>query len=344
VTVRSTSTCRTNRSASSYDVAIETRRLQLLVALARLGSMRAVADELGYTTSTVSQQLGVLAGEVGATLLEREGRRVRLTPAGRRLAEHAVTILAGVEAARADLDPAAEPAGTVRVAGFATAIRRTLVPAVGRLSAEHPSVHLRVLEHEPAEAFALLEADEVDLALVYDYDLAPRTFAAGLCVTPMWTAEWGLAVPAAAVPAGAPLPEAASAVSAEAPPAEAAAPSPAEPDAAAVFRRFADSPWIVNSRNTADEEVVRVLASLAGFEPAIAHRVDSLELVRDLILAGLGVGLVPADEPPAPGVRLLCLRRPAVTLRAYAVTRRGRERWPPLALVGDLLRTDEVRA
>ena len=84
-----------------------------------------------YTTSTVSQQLAVLAREAGATLLEPEGRRVRLTPAGRRLAEHAVTILAAVEAARADLDPAAEPAGTVRVAGFATAIRRSLVP-VGR--------------------------------------------------------------------------------------------------------------------------------------------------------------------------------------------------------------------
>src|SRR3954468_3634066 len=100
--------------------------------------MRAVAEELGYTTSTVSQQLGVLAGEVGATLLEREGRRVRLTPAGRRLADHAVTILAAVEAARADLDPAAEPAGTVRVAGFATAIRRSLVPAAARLPAGDP--------------------------------------------------------------------------------------------------------------------------------------------------------------------------------------------------------------
>src|SRR3954453_4890246 len=61
---------------------METRRLTFLLALARLESMRAVAEELGYTTSTVSQQLGVLAGEVGATLLEREGRRVRLTPAG----------------------------------------------------------------------------------------------------------------------------------------------------------------------------------------------------------------------------------------------------------------------
>ena len=50
-------------------------------------------------------------GGRAATLVEPDGRRVRLTPAGRRLAEHAVTILAAVEAARLDLDPGAEPAG-----------------------------------------------------------------------------------------------------------------------------------------------------------------------------------------------------------------------------------------
>ena len=79
---------------------------------------------LAVTTSTVSQQIAALAREVGTPLVEPEGRRVRLTPAGRRLADHAVTILAAIEAARLDLDPSAEPAGTVRVAAFATAVGR----------------------------------------------------------------------------------------------------------------------------------------------------------------------------------------------------------------------------
>src|SRR5215211_9178010 len=100
---------------------MDPRRLGLLLELSRRGSMRAVADELGYTTSTVSQQLAVLAREAGTPLVEPAGRRVRLTPAGQRLAEHAVTILAAVDAANSDLDPTAEPAGTVRIAGFATA-------------------------------------------------------------------------------------------------------------------------------------------------------------------------------------------------------------------------------
>src|SRR5258705_940380 len=102
---------------------VDTRRLQLLLSLSRLGSMRAAAETHHITTSTVSQQIAALARDTGAQLIEPEGRRVRLTPAGQRLAEHAVTILAAVDSARVDLDPAAEPAGTVRVGGFPPGIR-----------------------------------------------------------------------------------------------------------------------------------------------------------------------------------------------------------------------------
>src|SRR5690349_7097765 len=293
---------------------METRRLELLVELARLGSMREVAEELGVTTSTVSQQIAALARETGAALLEPVGRRVRLTPAGRRLAHYGLTILAAVEAARADLDPDGEPAGTVRVAGFATAVRRSLVPALARLSAEHPAVRLRIREHEPAEALELLAADEVDLALVYDYTLAPIALDPALRTTPLWTAAWALGVPEQADAGGG-----------------------TGADAAAVFARFADAEWIVNSRNVADEQVVRTIASLAGFEPRIAHRADSLELLQDLILARLGVGLLPVDGRLAAGVRLVPLQRPGVELRCFAATRPGREGWAPLRLVMHLL-------
>src|SRR5689334_12406089 len=101
---------------------MDVRRLRLLAELARLGSMRAVAEETGVTTSTVSQQIAALAREAGTPLVEPVGRNIRLTPAGQRLARHAVEILAAVDAARLDLDPDAEPAGVVAVAGFASAV------------------------------------------------------------------------------------------------------------------------------------------------------------------------------------------------------------------------------
>jgi DNA-binding transcriptional LysR family regulator len=292
---------------------VDTRRLRLLLELSRLGSMREVAEELHVTTSTVSQQLAVLAREAGAVLIEPDGRRVRLTPAGRRLADHAVTILAAVEAARLDLDPGAEPVGTLRVAGFATAIRRSLLPITAELAVRHPKVRLLIHEHEPAEAFALLAADDIDLALTYGYNLAPARFDRAVEPTPLWSTAWGLGVPAAG--------------------------APGDGSGVEVFAHFRSHSWIVNSRNTADEQVVRRIAALAGFEPRIAHRADSLDLVQDLIVAGLGVGLLPMHRPILPGVRLLPLAEPAVTMRAYAVTRRGRAGWPPLALVLGLLKT-----
>ncbi len=291
---------------------VEIRRLRLLLALARLGSMRAVADELRTTTSAVSQQLAVLAREAGTALVEAEGRRVRLTPAGRRLADHAATILAAVDAARRDLDPAAQPAGTVRVAGFATAVRRSLLPAVADLADRHPRVRLLIHEHEPAEAVALLAADEVDLALTYDYNLAPASVA-DVDATPLWSAPWSLAVPAGHPAGDRPL------------------------DAPALIARCGADEWIVNSRNTADEQVVRTLASLGGADARITHRADSLDLVQDLITAGLGVALLPADHPVRTGVHLLALAGPDVVMRAYALTRRGSGSWTPLALVVGLL-------
>jgi DNA-binding transcriptional LysR family regulator len=287
---------------------METRRLTVLLELSRLGSMREVAEEMGTTTSTVSQQIAALAREAGTALVEPDGRRVRLTPAGRRLAEHAVTILAAVEAARLDLDPHAEPTGTVRVAGFSTAVRSSLMPVLHEIARAHPGVRLLIHEHEPGEAFALLRADDVDLALTYDYDLAPADFDLTLESTPLWTTRWGLGVPAADTRF-------------------------TGNGARKVFAHFADRDWIVNSRNTADADVVRTIASMAGFEPRVSHRVDSLELVQELVASGLGVGLLPADQPTRPEVAVLPLTDPAVELRAYAVVRRGRSSWPPLALV-----------
>lgn len=280
---------------------MDVRRLRMLLELSRLGSMHEVAAELATTTSSVSQAIAALARDAGSPLVEPDGRRVRLTPAGHRLAEHAVTILAAVDAARADLDPRSEPVGVLRVAGFATAIRRTLLPAMDELRRSHPGIEVRVLEHEPPEALELLGRDDVDLALTYDYNLAPASWRSDHDVTALWEAEWGIGVPAA--------------------------------DRTAPLSAYADRDWIVNSRHTADEEVLRTLASMAGFTPRVVHRADSLELVDDLVVAGLGVALLPRGPASRRGIAVRSLPEPKALLRAYAVTRRGRDRWPPLRAV-----------
>ena len=257
---------------------MDVRRLRLLLELSRLGSMHEVAAELATTTSTVSQGIAALARDVGTPLVEPDGRRVRLTPAGRRLADHAVIILAAVDAARLDLDPTTEPAGVLRVAGFATGIRRSLLPAIDDLAATHPRLEVRAHEYEPVEALELLARDDVDLAITYDYNLAPASWRSDHEVMPLWETEWGLGVPTS--------------------------------HQRSPFTAYADHDWIVNSRHTADEEVLRTLASMAGFTPRVMHRIDSLELVDDLIVAGLGVGLLPRGRTCRRGVTVRPLRDP----------------------------------
>jgi DNA-binding transcriptional LysR family regulator len=291
---------------------METRRLQMLLELSRLGSMAAVADRLDTTTSTVSQQLASLARATGATLIEPDGRKVRLTPAGRRLATHAMTILGAIDLAFAELDPEAAPAGTVRVSGFATAIRRAVLPIVAELATTHPGVRIVVHEHEPYEALALLATDEIDLALTYDYNLAPASIEPTVQTIPLWSTPWGLGVPASAVPRS-------------------------RGNAVEIFRAFRTHRWIGNSRNTADEVVIRLIASMADFAPEMTHQADSLDLVEDLILAGMGIGLLPADRETRKGVTRLPLEDPDVTLRAHVRIRRGRDAWAPLKLILDHL-------
>jgi DNA-binding transcriptional LysR family regulator len=225
------------------------------------------------------------------------------------VAEHAVTILAAIDSARLDLDPDAEPAGTVRVGGFATGLRVSLLSVVSDLAERYPKVEFVISEYEPIEAFSLLTDDDLDVALTYDYNLAPASPGPALETVPLWSVEWGLAVPTDSAARG-------------------------DSD----IGTYADQTWIVNSRNTADEDAVRTLASLAGFTPRIAHEIDSLDLVEDLIVAGYGVGLLPIDRPTHPDVTVLPLSDPKVVMTAYAATRKGRSTWPPLRVVLDRLR------
>jgi DNA-binding transcriptional LysR family regulator len=195
------------------------------------------------------------------------------------------------------------------VGGFATAIRLSLLPVVAELERSNPQVKVLINEYEPLEAFTLLEYDDLDLALTYDYNLAPASLSNTLASVPLWHRRWGLGVPAADAP----------------------------DNGAAALAVWGDRPWIVNSRNTADENAVRTLAALAGFQPRISHQIDSLDLVEDLIVAGHGIGLLPLERSTRSEVRVLELTEPSVVMTTYAVTRRGRESWSPLRLLLDRL-------
>jgi molybdate transport repressor ModE-like protein len=84
-------------------------RLQLLREISRRGSIKAAAEAMEITPSAVSQQLAILEREAGVQLLEKSGRRVRLTEAAQRLVRHADTITGAIAAAEADLARCSRP-------------------------------------------------------------------------------------------------------------------------------------------------------------------------------------------------------------------------------------------
>jgi len=128
---------------------IEVRHLAALRAVAREGSFGAAAASLGYTQSAVSQQIQTLERAVGERLVERPGgpRRVSLTEAGEVLLRHAERVVAGMEAAWADLQAlSAGEAGTLRVGTDQSVGARILPDLMRRFVAERPGVEVHLTE------------------------------------------------------------------------------------------------------------------------------------------------------------------------------------------------------
>ena len=150
---------------------LDVTRLRVIDAVARHGSVTAAAKELHYSQPSVTHHLGRLEAETGAQLLQRVGRGIRLTPAGRLLAARAAEILGRIEAADAELSAhVGLSAGRVRVAGFSSAIA-TLVPrAVAALAERHPGLEVSLGDAHPPGALEQLRTGQIEVAIVFRYD------------------------------------------------------------------------------------------------------------------------------------------------------------------------------
>ena len=149
---------------------LDVTRLRVLVAVARHGSVTAAARELNYAQPSVSHHLARLEAETGTKLIQRAGRGIRLTDAGRLLAERAAEVIGRLDAAENELAAyTGLRAGRLRLAAFPSALG-TIVPAAAAMLREHqPGVDLRLTEAEPPEALRMLRAGYVDVALVFRY-------------------------------------------------------------------------------------------------------------------------------------------------------------------------------
>ncbi|MCB5179132.1 LysR family transcriptional regulator [Streptomyces antimicrobicus] len=292
------------------------KKLRILRTLGDRGTVTATAEALHMTPSAVSQQLTNLAKQLGVPLLEAQGRRVRLTDAARLVLRHAEAVFAQLERADAELAGYREgEAGEVRVGAFPTAIPALVVPAVAALRASHPGVFVRVREAEAAQAYALLAAGEVHLALTLAAH-APTERDARFTRVPLLADPLDVALP------------------------------PGHRLAAAAQLSLSDlagEPWIYGSSGPWSE-ITRAACEAAGFVPEQAHAAAGWTAILSMVAAGMGVALVPrmaAARTTGVVVRPLPKDRP--TRHVVAATRTGTESAPAVARVLQALRTTAVR-
>jgi DNA-binding transcriptional LysR family regulator len=149
---------------------LDVTRLRVLVAVAQYGSVTAAARALNYAQPSVSHHLARLEAETGIKLIQRAGRGIRLTDAGRLLAERAAEVIGRLDAAESELAAyTGLRAGRLRLAAFGSALG-TIVPAAAAMLRGHqPGLDLRLTEAEPPEALRMLRTGSVDVALVFRY-------------------------------------------------------------------------------------------------------------------------------------------------------------------------------
>ncbi|SCD47223.1 DNA-binding transcriptional regulator, LysR family [Streptomyces sp. Termitarium-T10T-6] len=241
-------------------------------------------------------------------LLEAQGRRVRLTDAAHLVLRHAEAVFAQLERAEAELTGYLRgEAGEVRVAAFSTAVPALVVPAVRLLRAEdRPGPDVRVREAEAAQAYELLTAGEVDLALSLAAH-APTARDPRFSLFPL------LADPLdVALPAGHPLAD---------------APGLRLADLAADRWIFGGSgPW---------SEITTAACEAAGFVPEQAHSAAGWTAILALVEAGMGVALVPrmAARERREDVVMRVLEADRPRRHVVAAVRHGAERGPAVARV-----------
>jgi DNA-binding transcriptional LysR family regulator len=259
---------------------IDLGRLRALHAVASYGTVLAAGEALHCTPSAVSQQLAKLERETGATLVEKDGRRLRLTEAGRVLADHAERVLATVDEAEAALAAHRDTViGRLTVAAFATACRALLPYALHRLAGEHPKLEISLIEGNPHENLESLRRGHVDLAVLDDWPEVSLRYPAGVA-----RLEIGRDVADLLVPSGHRLAGRSS----------------------VRLAQTRDERWIAaKAGDICHEWLMRVLP---GVRPDF--HVGEFETQLTLIAAGLGIAVIPRlARPPLPdGVSVVPLR------------------------------------
>src|SRR5687768_16923718 len=232
---------------------LDVTRLRVIDAVARHGSVTAAAKDLHYSQPSVTHHLARLEAETGAQLTQRVGRGIRLTAAGRLLADRAAEIIGRIDAAGAELSAhLGLTAGRVRMAGFASALGSLVPAAVAVLAARHPGLQISLIDTHPPEGIELLRAGKVEVAVIFRYDESEPEPAGvrlhHLLDDPVYVLS---------------------------------------PRREASLVGLRDATWIAGCERCRSH--LLSMCDDAGFDPQIGHTSDDMVVMQALVAAGLGV-------------------------------------------------------
>ncbi len=234
--------------------------MQSFVRVAELGSFSAAAQQLGRSKATVSKQIAELEARLGAQLLLRTTRQVRLTEAGQAYQPRARQLLADLDDIESQVERReAALSGSLRVAAPNTFSELYLVAALHAFMTRHSRLDIELVL---TDGFVDLLRDDYDLAirvsLLEDSSLIARRLAASTvvcCAAPGYLIEHG---------------------------------TPATPEQLADHALVVDT----NMRNANQWRFV-VDGAIRGIRSAGRVQVNSATMVRNLLLNGVGIGLIP---------------------------------------------------
>lgn len=238
---------------------MELRQLKYFVRVVELGSMSRAALDLNLVQSTLSQQISRLEGELSTRLLQRSSQGVAPTEAGLAFFREAQLALRHTEQAVRSAQQS-RLTGSVSVGLASTTASVLGVPLMSAMRERYPDVRLHLVESMSGHLTAMLNARQLDLAVLFDTDSARRWSVMPLLEEKLFLMSTRTTAKVSAKPA----------------------------PATVKMAQLKDLPLILPTgshglRSTLDAAFLR-----ARFKPQLVAEIDSLAMLMDAVSAGLG--------------------------------------------------------
>lgn len=248
------------------------RHLRTLIAVFEHGSFAAAAEAVSLTQSAVSQQMKALEDELGLELFDRRKRPPQLNVHGKALIQRARQLVYLYDGLCDPADARAELSGLLEVGAVPTTLTGIVPRALAALRASQPSLQVRLVSGLSADLLARVDRGDLDAALVSE----PKPVPAGM----MWRAVIDQPLMVIA-PAGCDSGDYRELLT------------------SLPFIRFNRSAWVGHTIQTALQDM--------GIEVHEAMELDSLEAIRQMVVHGLGVSVVPVSRAEAHAEGLLAV-------------------------------------